>query len=250
MDLLTACRDALQPCPIHGELIRIVESQEHVATNNLVDNFAEQELLESLIEQTKPHARDNGAVLHYLLATPFRYPPLPWGSRFGSRFEPGIFYGSQQLPTALAETAFYRFVFWFGMSMPPASGKFLTQHSVFSVRYRSRKGLQLHKPPFADHEQQLRNPADYHVTQAVGAAMREAGIEAFEYVSARDPDRGLNGALFSPRALATREPCFQQLWLCDTTAEQVSFYASADSQSWYFPLDMFLHDGHFPKPAL
>ena len=66
-----------------------------------------------------PRCRTGGADSHYLLATPFRYPPLPYGSRFGSRFEPSLFYGARSASTALAESAYYRFVFWSGMATPP-----------------------------------------------------------------------------------------------------------------------------------
>ncbi|MCV6615090.1 MAG: RES family NAD+ phosphorylase [Cellvibrionaceae bacterium] len=39
------------------------------------------------------------------MSTPFRYPPLAYGSRFGSTLERGIFYASQELATAFAESA-------------------------------------------------------------------------------------------------------------------------------------------------
>ena len=61
----------------HGRLLRLVESQEQVATNSLVRTLAEQALLEDLIEASKPPLPATGHGLHYLLATPFRYPPLP-----------------------------------------------------------------------------------------------------------------------------------------------------------------------------
>jgi len=44
--------------------------------------------------------------LDYLLFPPFRYPPLKWGSRFGTEYQRGLFYGSQLLATALAEVAY------------------------------------------------------------------------------------------------------------------------------------------------
>ena len=59
-----------------------------IATRKLVDSLAEQELLEKLLEGAKPPAP--GARVHYLLSTPFRYPPLPHGSRFGRATERGI----------------------------------------------------------------------------------------------------------------------------------------------------------------
>jgi hypothetical protein len=42
-----------------------------------------------------------------LLTTPFRYPPLRHGSRFGSRQYRGIFYGSRSRSGCLVEGAYY-----------------------------------------------------------------------------------------------------------------------------------------------
>ncbi|MCY0725978.1 RES family NAD+ phosphorylase, partial [Klebsiella pneumoniae] len=81
--------------------------------------------------------------LHYLLKTPFRYPPLRWGSRFGSVHEPSLFYAAQRLQTAMAEAAYYRFVLWNGMAVPPPSGRILSEHSTFEARYRVERGIQL-----------------------------------------------------------------------------------------------------------
>ena len=102
-DLWAACRDVLRIEPLTGELLRMVESQEQIATLSLVDDLAEQAVLEDLLERAKPPLPVGTDGLHYLLATPFRYPPLRHGSRFGRRFEPGLFYGARRLPTLLAE---------------------------------------------------------------------------------------------------------------------------------------------------
>src|SRR5688500_4060934 len=73
---------------------RAVEAQHQVSTRKLVASAEEQALLEELIDRAKPPDPTRGALL-YLLATPFRYPPLRHGSRFGTRHERGIWYGSE-----------------------------------------------------------------------------------------------------------------------------------------------------------
>ncbi|MCC3263614.1 RES family NAD+ phosphorylase, partial [Paenibacillus polymyxa] len=83
-------------------------------------------LLEELIETSKPQLPPSTETLHYLLKTPFRYPPLRWGSRFGRRHEPSLFYAALRLETAMAEAAYYRFVLWEGMASPPPSGRILS----------------------------------------------------------------------------------------------------------------------------
>jgi hypothetical protein len=250
MDVWAACRDRLRPAPIEGRFTRIVESQAQVATTALVRDLAEQSLLEELLEAAKPPLRAGTEGLHYLLATPFRYPPLRHGSRFGSRFEPSLLYGSLTLRAALAETAYYRFVFWQGMAEPPPSGRLLTQHTGFSAAYATGRGLRLQAPPFDAHEARLRDPERYDATQALGAALRAHGIEAFEYRSARDREDGLNVALFVPEALASREPTFEQPWLCETRTSSVDFSAPGGQDHRRFPLEDFLIDGRLPHPAI
>lgn len=60
---------------ISGRLLRLVESQEEVATTRLVSSLERQAVLEYLLEATKPPRRPGTERLHYLLATPFRSHP-------------------------------------------------------------------------------------------------------------------------------------------------------------------------------
>ena len=229
-------------------LLRLVESQEQVATNQLVSSLDRQAVLEDLLEAAKPPRRLGTERLHYLLATPFRYPPLKHGSRFGTRSAPSLFYGASKTGTVLAEAAYYRFLFWHGMTTPPA-GKLDTQHTLFGAAYRTDKGLQLQAPPFAAHRDVLSSPSDYGASQALGAGMRAAGIEAFEFISARDPDGGINVALFAPQALSGNAPVLQQAWLCELSGERVRFHAAHRRALHEFPVDTFLVAGKLPKAA-
>jgi hypothetical protein len=239
---------ATPPLRLAGTLRRLVESQEQVATNQLVGSLAHQAILEDMLEETKPPLRRGTEHLHYLLATPFRYPPLQFGSRFGKRSEPSLLYASSETQTVLAEAAYYRFVFWYGMVEPPP-GKLDTQHTLFGAAYRTARGLRLQNPPFAAHAQAITHPSDYSTSQALGATMREAGIEAFEYPSARDPQHGINVALFTPAALVGPRPVFQDAWLCELTAEHVRFHSAHGRQDYDFPLEIFRVDGEFPWPS-
>ncbi|MCL2658675.1 MAG: RES family NAD+ phosphorylase [Betaproteobacteria bacterium] len=237
------------PTPLSGTLLRLVESQEQIATSRIADGLAEQALLEALLESSKPPLPKVCEPLHYLLKTPFRYPPLRHGSRFGSRTEPAIFYGAQTRDTVLAESAYYRFVFWHGMVVAP-SKPLTTQHTLFSVAYRSKHGVQLQAPPFDALRAALTDPADYRSTQALGARMRDAGVIAFEFVSARDTAGGINVGLFQPAALADTRPHGLQEWWCETAASQVRFYSKEASVLQTFPRANFLHAGRLPLPAL
>jgi len=247
MDIWAACKDSISLVPICHELTRVVESQEQVATNSLVDSFEEQDILEHLLEQSKPTLPVRDRPLHYLLASPFRYPPLRHGSRFANRHEPSLFYGSHHRSSAFAETAFYRFLFWLGMNEAPKSAKFTTQHTVFGAKYNSPHGLKLQNYPFSDYTPEISDPLSYRHSQALGRAMREFGVQVFEYVSARDKARGINVALFSPDALFSSHPSFQEQWLCETTAKVVSFYSYSDGQVYKYPFESYCVEGVFPQ---
>lgn len=242
-----ACHAQSTPVALGGTLLRMVESQEQIATTKLVDTLSEQAALEEMLEASKPPAPAGRR--HYLLSTPFRYPPLKHGSRFGARFEPSLFYGSLTRTSLLAEAAFYRFFFWYGMAASPKEA-FITQHTAFAARYRTTQGLKLQAPPFVVHRRALTDPVSYQETQALGQAMRAAGIEAFEFVSARDPQAGLNVGLFTPKALASSKPLGQERWVCSTDGAQVQFLCETDSRVYDYPLETFLVDGKLPQAAI
>lgn len=248
MNLWETCNLAAAVQSIAGELWRLVESQAQVATRQLVDSLEAQGLLEEMLDAVKPPLPPGSEKLHYLLYTPFRYPPLAHGSRFGRRHEPSLFYGALAPATALAESAYYRFVFWQGMSTPPPT-PIRSEHTLFSARYAAARGLQLQAGRCTVHRAMLTDPADYTATQALGSAMREAEIEAFEYPSARCPAGGTNVALFNPAAIAAPGLLEQQQWLCETGAETVIFAQPHSRELHRFVLGMFAVDGMLPWPA-
>lgn len=249
MDIWTLCDGASHIRAISDDFVRIVESQQQIATTQIVDNLEEQNLLELLLDQNKPPLPQMALHLHYLLATPFRYPPLIHGSRFGQRHECSLFYASKSLATLLAEASYYRFIFWYGMLEPPPSRQFITEHTVFGGRYYSERGVQLHQAPFTQYTAQLADPAHYNVTQQLGTSMRSQGIEAIEYVSARDREGGINVALFTPEALSVNEPLFAELWICSTSQNVVRFSNRAVQTVFSFALEDFYVDGRLPCPA-
>src|SRR6056297_983575 len=98
---------------LKGSFWRCVEAQHVVSTLQLVDNLAQQALLEDMLEETRPPVPAECVGLHYLYMTPFRYGPYPNGSRFrraGST--PGVYYASEPPRTAIIETAFHLLLFY------------------------------------------------------------------------------------------------------------------------------------------
>jgi hypothetical protein len=242
-------KETIQPLEILA--FRIVESQERIATMTLVDTTDEQMLLEMILDDSKPQpsAESNGS-LHYLITTPFRYPPLAHGSRFGLRTRPGLFYASLDTKTTLAECAYYRFVFWQGMAEPPPMQRIMTEHTTFAITVETDQGIALEKEPFIKYKHEISHPARYQSSQALGEAMREAQVEAFTYTSARATQHGTNIGIFMPRAIKSKRPLRKQLWSCITTTEEVSFIQlHAKTRPVNFPLQQFLHNDVLPMPA-
>lgn len=227
---------------------RAIESQHQVSTRRLVDTDAEQRLLEEMIEAAKPPERASRR-LHYLLFTPFRYPPLRHGSRFARRTERGLWYGSETMRTAFAEVAYYRLLFLEGTSAD--LGLVETELTAFHCDVRTDRGVDLTVPPFAAHESVLRSPASYGETQALGEAMRGAGVEAFRYRSARDVRGGINVAVITPAAFGRRQPRGFESWHCTASRERVE----VASRGYFgrvvhaYPREDFLVDGRLPAPA-
>lgn len=202
----------------------MVEAQHHVSTRKLVDSAEEHDALEALLEESKPKLAPDTELdgLHYLLKTPFRYPPLRHGSRFGTRQQHGIWYGSIARRTVLAEVAFYRLLF---LTHSEAEISFVaTEHTMYSARIATERGIDLTRGDFLEHLDSLTDRRSYAATHAAGTAMRELGVEAFVTRSARDDEGGDNVGVFVPRAFRTRTPeAEMQVWQCTTTTREVSF---------------------------
>ncbi len=243
------CQGETQLKKISGTLYRLVESQEQVATLGYVDTLDEQVLLEQMLDQTKPLYKEDLTDYHYLLSTPFRYPPLKWGSRFGRIHEPSIFYGGSSVGVTLAESAYYRFVFWNSMIGTPIKKQIRSEHTLFSAAYQTWHGVHLHQPPFDDYLAEIASPTQYSYSQLLGSDMRASGVDAFEYRSARDPEKGICVGLFTARALKDKQPKDFSQWLCETASDEVLFKQFALNSIISFKLDAFLVDGKLPMPA-
>jgi hypothetical protein len=244
----TQCAGASEIRPLRLLPWRAVEAQHEVSTRKLVANAQEQALLEEMIDSVKPPDLTSGK-LHYLLATPFRYPPLRWGSRFGTRLEPGIWYGSETREAMFAEVAYYRFVFLEGTRAD--LGSLSTMLTTFRASARSTKGIDLTLPPFAAHRATIASPVSYQEPQALGRAMREAGVELFRYPSARDPNGGTNVAAFSPTVFTRSKPRDIENWHC-TASKTLVELAKRDyfgHALHTFARETFLVEGKLPIPA-
>lgn len=221
----------------------MVEAQHVVSTLKLVDTLDEQERLERLLEEHKPPVPPECRRLHYLLSTPFRYSaPYPRGSRFRrAGFTPGVFYASETVATAVAELAFARLLFFAESPATPWPVN-ASEHTTFSVRFRTAKGLDLTEEPFARHTERWSHPTAYEACQALADSARAAGVQVVRYPSARDPEEGRNVALLICGAFACRAPLERQTWRLQIGASGVRAVCGFPAARLEFAREAFARD--------
>ncbi|HKZ72515.1 MAG TPA: RES family NAD+ phosphorylase [Steroidobacteraceae bacterium] len=192
------------------ELWRVVESQHTASTMRLVDSLAEQALLESILEESKPELPAGTEKLHYLLATPFRYHPHT-GSRFRAPFDAGVWYGAEQLRTALAEKSFWRMRFLLDSPGTPDLLK-PVPHTAFRAGVKAAKAVDLTEPPFARDRAAWTHRTSYEATQAFGVLARKSAVDLIRYESVRDTQHAACAAVLAPAAFKRTRPGTQQTW--------------------------------------
>ncbi len=227
---------------------RVVETQEFAATATITSTRDQQSRLEELLEDAKPPLPEDVRQLSYLLFTPFRYPPLPYGSRFGSEFERGIFYAALALETAFAESAVYLWLFRAG---PVSLGPLATirdQRSSYRVPVGTAQGLDLRESAFDGVRADLTRRDDWSAPQQFGSAAREAGVQAIWYPSARID--GTNVAVLDPGALAAERETDVRAWHLVLDSERCWFGALPRGEAYEFSFEQFAESGRIPHPAL
>ena len=132
-----------------------------MSTTKLVDSAEEQEILEGILETTKPPVPPECQHLHYLLSTPFRYGRYPWNSRFRREGEtPGVFYAAEDPITAVAETVWQRKTFFDASPDTPLPRQPGT-YTAFSVLVRAPVAIDLTEPPMSSDQALWTDPDDY-----------------------------------------------------------------------------------------
>jgi len=169
-------------------------------------------VLEALLEESKPPLPASAAGQHFLLFTPFRY-----RSRFASRFrraaDPGVWYGAEDLQTACAEVAYWRWRFL--MDSDGLREQALhTTHTFFQAQVRGRC-VDLTASPWKSAARAWAQKTDYSACQTLGEEAGKRQVAWIRYASVRLPG-GTCGAVLEPTALSLREGFEQQTWDCKT----------------------------------
>ncbi|PJD90759.1 MAG: hypothetical protein CK424_08835 [Legionella sp.] len=221
MTLWQTCEGEKHIVSLNVEPWRIVEAQHISSSRDLVDTVEEHDFLEELLENTKPTIEKNK---DYLIFTPFRYPPLQYGSRFGQHYEPSLWYGSIDLETAFAEVAYYRLQFF-----KDTEGQLdyvEIPMTAFRTLLHTERGIDLTRSPFKSHTAKISDKLSYHYSQPLGSAMRSAQIEAFVYFSARTLKKSKNIAAYTPEVFKPKKDQYihhQQTWTCMANKHMIEF---------------------------
>ncbi|UXU75922.1 MULTISPECIES: RES family NAD+ phosphorylase [unclassified Paracoccus (in: a-proteobacteria)] len=198
--------------PYAGRAWRMVEAQHRVSTLKLVDSLAEQQLLEDILEATKPPLPAECRGLDYLLATPFRYRPYPAGSRFRrAGLTPGVWYGAEAPETAAAEMVFYRFLFHAESPGTPFPDD-AAEYTGFAAELSVPLALDLTSGGLAADRAVWMHPTEYAACQDLAETARGIGAGLIRYASVRDPAGGANLAVLTCRAFAAPQPVERQTW--------------------------------------
>ena len=183
--------------PWAGSGWRAVEAQHKNATMVLAHgNLSDQATLENVLDAVKPILPPEAEGLHWLLFTPFRYPPKKGGFRFRAEGELGVFYGTEDCKTACAEAGYWRWKFWMDSDGLRGHSKTL-QLTLFGFHAQTGRGIDLSVPPLSSNRGEWMQPSDYSHTQGLAVQARLADIELIRYESVRNSG-GICLAILSP----------------------------------------------------
>ena len=221
---------------------RLVEAQHRVSTMKLVDSLDEQALLEAELEATKPPVPAECEGLHYLLATPFRYGRYPGNSRFRREgYSPGVFYASEHAETAVAETAFYRLLFFAESPDSPWPSNPL-EFTAFATAVAAASAIDLTAAPLSRDRESWMRLDDYAACLALADAARSAQVTVIRYQSVRDPAGRANLAVLDCSAFARPEPLGWATWRLRVSAYGVTALCDRPSTRLDLPRRVFAAD--------
>ncbi|WP_022703408.1 RES family NAD+ phosphorylase [Pseudorhodobacter ferrugineus] len=197
--------------PFKGGLWRIIEGQYRSSTLRIVDTFQEHDMLEAMLEASKPVVPAECLHLDYQFWSPFRYGCYPKDSRFRRRGRtPGVWYGSEAPLTAMCEMIWGMLRFFkasVGTPLPRRAVEYTAVRADIATPFL----LDLTTPDWAGQGDWIAGE-DYTDCLTLADRLRAAGGEAVRYASVRQPDHAANVAVFTCHAFAKPHPTALQTW--------------------------------------
>lgn len=197
--------------PYKARLWRVIEGQYRSSTIRIVDTFAEHDVLEAMLEASKPPVPPECQHLDYQFWSPFRYGCYPRDSRFRRRGRtPGVWYGSEQPLTAICEMIWGMLRFFRASVGTPLPRKAI-EYTAVAATIETPFLLDLTAPDWAG-KGNWRAPDDYSECLDLADDLRAHGGEAIRYASVRHPDGAENVAVLFCRCFALPQPVGLQTW--------------------------------------
>ncbi len=177
-----------------------MEHQATIATMHVVQgNLAKHDILESVLEDSKPALPDDTAGLHWLAATPFRYMRAR-ESRWGRTGTRGIWYGALSQEVALRECIFHRRAFFGAYD---ADKPHTLEMSLIQAKVDTKAAVDFSDSRFNRIRKKIEDPDDYSACHAKAEVALKSGAHLIVYNSARTPDTSSDRrcvAVMSPQA--------------------------------------------------
>ena len=197
--------------PYRRNVWRVIEGQYRSSTVRLVDTFAEHDVLEALLEASKPPVPEPCRHLDYQFWSPFRYGRYPAHSRFRRIGRtPGVWYGAEEPLTAISETIWQKLRFFAASPATPLPRRPI-EHTAVMADIRADRALELTAPELAG-AGRWSDPDNHADCLALADAMQASGGEAIVYASVRHPEPARNVAVLSCAAFAQPAPLQVQTW--------------------------------------
>ncbi len=222
--------------PFKGGLWRIIEGQYRSSTIRIVDTFEEHDVLEAMLEASKPPVPEECQHLDYQFWSPFRYGCYPHNSRFRRQGRTlGVWYGSEAPITAICEMIWGMLRFFRASEGTPLPRRAI-EYTAVQADIQTPFALDLTAPDWAD-EGRWSDPDDYSDCLDLTDALRKAGGEAIRYLSVRAPDIAANVAVLTCRAFAAPKPVKLQTWHIIYTETLVRASCETDKTRHSFGVD-------------
>lgn len=204
---------------------RACEGQQKSHVAPLVDSVDELELLENILESSKPPLKA-GCPDHYLLDTPFRYMErTAGGSRFVREGADGAMYAAEHPETSLRESSHWLYHHFIRRSEGLRDKSLSWKRLLFSFEVDG-EAIDLSAPPYDQDGDAWMHPADYARCQRMGSEARQAGIPMIRYRSVRDPAHRHAVVLLSGRCICGKKP---------SSAQDFTVFVGGGEVSWRSP---------------
>ena len=159
-----------------------------------------------------------------------------------------MFYGSHSRFGCLLEGACCELIFQNGPERAfPRSAAI--RKTLFHVELRTSRGLRLQEHGSQRLQARLRDPVNSHFCQGIGRQMREAGIEAFEYHSARSIEDVVQVGAISC-CIFTSTPFDQVEVLVEANRCEVAIRCLDDNTVHHFQRQQFEVNDELPQPTI